>query len=383
MDVISIRRNLIMTNVIFFDVEYANSKTKSICQIGIICEDFSTGDSNHPKLNIYVNPEDAFEPGCIGIHGITSDKVKNAPNFPSVWADIEKHFTKSVIIGHNVSDYDLDVLVKNLKRYNLDIPEFYYISLMDLAKKHIPSYCVPDYSLATLCKYFDIEIGTEHNAFDDAYACSELFKAILNEYNITPTPVKYKLKDLKQHYTYSDEAIIRKSISEFYGIIRGIAIDNEINEGELEIISDWKNKNQKYDDHLTVSSIIDLINIVLADGILTEVEVKEIEKTISAYLEEASTSRVTLATQVLNGILKGITADGKISENECRSLHRWLYENSFLSEHFAFNKTLSIVDKIIKDSIVTPEELANLTSTVAELLNPIEAIKKQQESQNK
>ena len=358
-----------MTNVIFFDAEYANSKTKSICQIGIICEDFSTGDSNHPKLNIYVNPEDIFEPACIKIHGITSDKVKNAPNFPSVWADIEKYFTKSVIIGHNVSDYELDILVKNLKRYNLDIPEFYYICLMDLAKKYIPSYCVPDYSLETLCKYFDIEIGTAHHAFDDAYACSELFKALLNEYDFTPTPVKYKLKDLKEHFTYSDESIIRKAIGEFYGIIHGIAIDNEINEGELELISDWKNRNKKYDDHLTVSSIIDLINIVLADGVLTKEEIKEIEKTISAYLEEVSTSRVIMATQILNGILKGITADGKISEEECKSLHRWLYENSFLSEHFAFNQTLSIVDKIIKDNVITPEELDKLTSTVAELLN--------------
>jgi len=370
-----------MTNVIFLDVEYANPKTKSICQIGIICEDFSTGDSNHPRFNIYVNPEDAFDKGCVEVHGITSDKVKNAPNFPSVWANIEKYFTKSVVIGHNVSDYDLDVIVKNLKRYNLDIPEFYYICLMDLAKKHIPSYCVPDYSLATLCKYFDIEIGTEHNAYDDAYACSELFKAILDEYGITPAPVKYKLKDLKQHFTYSDESIIRKAISEFYGIIHGISIDNEISEGELEIISDWKRTNQKYDDHLTVSSIIDLINIVLSDGVLTKAEIKAIEKTISAYLEETSTSRITLSTQILNGILKGITADGKISEDECKSLHRWLYENSFLSEHFAFNKTLSIVDKIIKDNIVTPEELDKLTSTVNELLYPIEAIKKQQDSE--
>ena len=76
-----------------------------------------------------------------------------------------------------------------------------------------------------------------------------------------------------------------------------------------------------------------------------------------------------MATQILNGILKGITADGKISEEECKSLHRWLYENSFLSEHFAFNQTLSIVDKIIKDNVITPEELDILTSTVAELLN--------------
>ena len=78
----------------------------------------------------------------------------------------------------------MDALVKNLRRYNLDIPEFYYICTYDLARKFVPSYAVSNYSLAALCEYFEIDIDSEHNAFDDACACSDLFNALVEVYDI-------------------------------------------------------------------------------------------------------------------------------------------------------------------------------------------------------
>ena len=47
-----------MKKVTYFDVEYANSKNKSICQIGLICEDYDTKETLYPERNIYINPED-------------------------------------------------------------------------------------------------------------------------------------------------------------------------------------------------------------------------------------------------------------------------------------------------------------------------------------
>ena len=88
------------------------------------------------------------------------------------------------MVGHNVASADLDALVKMLNRYNLDIPEFYYVCTYDLAKKFIPSYLISNYCMSTLCEYFDIDIDSEHNAFDDACACSDLFKQMVEEYNV-------------------------------------------------------------------------------------------------------------------------------------------------------------------------------------------------------
>ena len=50
-----------MDKITYFDVEYANSKNKSICQIGIMCENYGNGDPVYPELDIYINPEDGFD----------------------------------------------------------------------------------------------------------------------------------------------------------------------------------------------------------------------------------------------------------------------------------------------------------------------------------
>ena len=129
-----------MDKVTYFDVEYANSKNKSICQIGLMCEHYENGEPFYPERDIYINPEDGFDNNCIRIHGITASKVASAPVFPVVWKDIEKYFTHTVVVGHNVASADLDALIKTLNRYNLDIPEIYYICTYELAKEYVPGF---------------------------------------------------------------------------------------------------------------------------------------------------------------------------------------------------------------------------------------------------
>lgn len=105
-----------MDKVTYFDVEFANSKNKSICQIGIMTENYWDGEPYYPELNIYIDPEDGFDDFCIKIHGITKDKIKGAPAFPVVWKEIEKYFTNAVVIGHNVAGGGFGCLSKNIKK---------------------------------------------------------------------------------------------------------------------------------------------------------------------------------------------------------------------------------------------------------------------------
>ena len=44
-----------MKKVTYFDVEYANSKNKSLCQIGLLCENFETGDALVDSKMVYHN----------------------------------------------------------------------------------------------------------------------------------------------------------------------------------------------------------------------------------------------------------------------------------------------------------------------------------------
>ena len=46
-----------MKKVLYLDIEWANSKNKSICQIGLVSEDFETEEPIFPELNLYINPD--------------------------------------------------------------------------------------------------------------------------------------------------------------------------------------------------------------------------------------------------------------------------------------------------------------------------------------
>ena len=373
------KRGTTMDKVTYFDVEYANAKNKSICQIGLMCEHFQSGDPFYPEQDIYINPEDGFDNNCIRVHGITANRVADEPIFPTVWNDIEKYFTHTIVVGHNVASADLDALVKNLNRYNLDIPEIYYICTYDLAKKYVPSFSVANYSMSCLCEYFDIDIDSEHNAFDDACACADLFRSLIKTYNINPVSCvrKYVPHEAKNFTQYVASPVLRKSISEFYGMIRGFSIDSIVTQEEAAYIAQWKDDNLQFSSQKDIAAIIDAIDDVLSDGIVTPDELLSLQVSVRSYLDVVSTSPVTLATQILDGILQGITVDGEVTESECKNLRQWLYDNIYLSDHFPFNKAITLVDQVLEDSVITPEESSYITSVINEMLNPVQALSAQ------
>lgn len=347
--------------------------------MGLMCEHYGNGDPFYPECDIYINPEDGFDNNCICIHGITASRVAAEPNFPTVWKDIEKYFTHTVVIGHNVASADLDALIKALNRYNLDIPEIYYICTYELAKEYVPSFAVANYSMSCLCEYFDIDIDSEHNAFDDACACSDLFRALVKAYDIDVDSCikKYIPHESRDFAQYVASPVLRKSISEFYGMIRGFSIDSVITEEEVAHIVQWKNKNLQYSSQKDIAAIIETVDAILADGVVTLDELITLQSSVKAYLDIVSTSPVTLATQILDGILKGITVDGEVTEAECKNLRQWLYDNIYLSDHFPFNKAIELIDQVLKDSVITQEESAYITSVINDMLNPVQALSAQ------
>ena len=171
--------------------------------------------------------------------------------------------------------------------------------------------------------------------------------------------------------------IIRKSISEFYGLVRGFSIDNKITDEEIAYLTQWKNNNLLFKNRKEISDIFSTIDLILEDGIVTIDEIINLQCVVSNYLDIVSTSSTTLATQILDGILRGITVDGKITESECKNLRQWLYDNIYLSDHFPFNKAMEMLNAVLADSILTSEESAYILSTINELLNPVECLKEQ------
>ena len=97
---------------------------------------------------------------------------------------------------------------------------------------------------------------------------------------------------------------------------------------------------------------------------------------IRRHLDIVSTSTITLATQILNGIIKGIITDEEITEEECQNLRAWLYENNYLSGHFPFDKLYSAIEVVLADGVLTPTEALTIKNEINSLLDPVESLRK-------
>ena len=368
-----------MKKVTYFDIEWANGKNKSICQVGIMCENYDDGEPIYPERNIYVNPEDMFDEMCMKVHGICASIVVDKPTFPDVWKEIEPCFTNSIIIGHNVASADLDALTKALQRYNIDVPELYYVDTLEIARAYVPSFVVENYSMSTLCKYFGVSIDTEHDAFDDACANKDLLIAMENTFRfpIDKFVRRYFANENFKFVQYVSNPLLRKAISDFYGVIQGINIDSKVSSDEFKYIQNWKNENRQFWECSEVSEIIEFIDEITSDGVITPDELHGLHGIMTKYFQTLSSSEITIATQVLAGILKGIASDKEVTLNECNELIKWLYNHEYLRGHFPFDKLMTLLDKVLEDNHITNYESDLLLSEIEDILNPVKTIKSQ------
>ena len=365
-----------MQKLLYFDVEYANSQNKSICQLGLISEFFPSGEPIFPEKNIYVNPEDGFQDWCIRVHGITEKQVENEKNFPKIWNEIKVYFTDSIIVGHNVYTSDLIALSKTCTRYNIELPTIKFIDTMKIARKYIPFCEVKDYGVHSLCKYFDIDTDKSHDAFDDACATSDLFKCLVETFNININDYIeiFEPNKVNSFIRYIADPALKSTMSEFYGVIEGFSLDEKIKPDEEAYLKKWQKDNQKYSEKEELSNVFATLNKILEDGVITIDELRELKIVVKDYYDTIISSHITKSIQELRGILKGIITDNIVSTEEGEKLLHWLYNNIQLNEHYPYNFVLDLFNNVLEDNKITEEESKSLIQIINSVLKPVEAL---------
>ena len=79
------------------DVETANAKMSSICQIGMARY---SGGVLIQEWKSYINPEDHFDGINVSIHGIDEAKVADAPTFKAVAGILKEYLENRVAVSH-------------------------------------------------------------------------------------------------------------------------------------------------------------------------------------------------------------------------------------------------------------------------------------------
>jgi DNA polymerase-3 subunit epsilon len=132
--------------------------------------DLPTGNAFHRLIH----PDRDIPPDATRIHGITLDKLTQAPRFAAIADDMLAFFGDDPLVAHNAS-FDFGFLNAELAR--LKRPSLARARMVDtlvLAKVRFPG--MPN-SLDALCRRFNIDLSarTSHNALLDCKLLAEVY----------------------------------------------------------------------------------------------------------------------------------------------------------------------------------------------------------------
>ena len=156
----------------------------SICILDIETTGFEPGEAEIIELFILkiINEEiidefySLFKPTISiknsHIHGITDEKVQNSPSIEDKSSDILSFIGKSVLLGHNIDNFDLKFLNYFLKK---ELPN-QTIDTLNISRSKLGNK-VKNHKLMTLAEYFNV-VSPIHTARDDVMTTFEVYKKL-------------------------------------------------------------------------------------------------------------------------------------------------------------------------------------------------------------
>ena len=285
---------------------------------------------------------------------------------------IAKYFNNSIVLAHQAS-FDLNVIAKTLDKYNIEHPNIKYICTLQKAKRHLDKNECKNFRLDSLCSILGVELANHHNALNDAIACAQVYNRLIDEYG-------YMEEDIKQFnrnkiVSKDKLTICRKALNTLYGILLGINFDGEIYSEEYSSLNVWMQDYEKYKEYPDIELCFNKLQDILSKGNIKEVEYNALLKMTDTEGCSNFFCKTTEATQLLMGILEGISCDDKINDAEAYVLKDWLINYDFLSGFYPYDKIIATLIPMLEDGYIDYNEEKELLELIQRLLKPTEETK--------
>lgn len=160
-----------------------------------------------------------------------------------------------------------------------------------------------------------------------------------------------------------------KALNMLAGLVDGVTADN-ITLFEIEELQHWLQFAKPFESKKPFDELIPLVNKVLEDGQLDQEEIDDIIWVCSKFqVGYGYYDLITAGLQMLNGYILGVMADNALSIQEVLNLQKWITDHDELTGYFPYDELYSILVSILKDGIVTHDELTYLKAFLSQFVD--------------
>ncbi len=124
------------------------------------------------KFQTLLKPSALLQPDNIRIHGITNEMVAEAPLMNDQILNFCEFIDNSILIAHH-APFDLGFLTLDIERAGLKFPNCYHLCTSLISRALLTT---SNHKLQTMIKELKLVGGEAHRAYDDAYACLQVFQ---------------------------------------------------------------------------------------------------------------------------------------------------------------------------------------------------------------
>lgn len=144
------------------------------------------------------------------------------------------------------------------------------------------------------------------------------------------------------------------NLVEVIGIIEGVNYDGIINELEINKLQSWLNHNRQFRNDKTFNKVVDLLERILEDNIITNEKKKELLYFANNYYKNVNNEHDSIV--ILHGLIEGIICDNEINQDEIEELKIWLEKSFFLKGNEVYDKVRLLIVRVLEDNIMTNDE---------------------------
>lgn len=162
--------------------------------------------------------------------------------------------------------------------------------------------------------------------------------------------------DLQPYHRFTGRSRLEKAINSLLGLIEGVSIDGTITESELAFIDMWLAEHQDVRDRHPFNELVPVVEQALVDRVLAEDEREDLKWLCERLCSSEFYCRTSADLQRLHGVLGGVIADARITEEELRGLSHWLDEHEHLRTCWPYDEIGSLVTSVLRDGRIDEQE---------------------------